>query len=177
MCCVCLCSAEAEFSLAEERAVRAAVGGTHPDVAPYRYLRSAYACAVWDGPLTSLSLSAGSCLLTGSACLQLWCDAQSSAETEAAAPQRSWRCVWQCKSVFVHHITLSLSEHTSGSSSVLCLKGIVHFEIKMWYLSAYPKGIQDVGVFFSSVDPILMFLGQTVLVCQSYNGRYRSLSL
>ncbi len=56
-------------------------------------------------------------------------------------------------------------------------KGIVHFEIKIWYLSAYPKGIQDVGVFFSSVDPILMFLGQTVLVCQSYNGRYRSLSL
>ncbi len=28
------------------------------------------------------------------------------------------------------------------------IKGIVHFEIKMWYLSAYPKGIQDVGVFF-----------------------------
>ncbi len=56
-------------------------------------------------------------------------------------------------------------------------KGIVHFEIKIWYLSAYPKGIQDVGVFFSPVDPILMFLGQTVLVCQSYNGRYRSLSL
>ncbi len=53
---------------------------------------------------------------------------------------------------------------------------IVHFEIKIWYLSAYPKGIQDVGVFsfFSSVDPILMFLGQTVLVCQSYNGRYLS---
>ncbi len=58
-----------------------------------------------------------------------------------------------------------------------CIKGIVHFEIKIWYLSAYPKGIQDVGVFFSSVDPILIFLGQTVLVCQSYNGRYRSLSL
>ncbi len=57
------------------------------------------------------------------------------------------------------------------------IKGIVHFEMKIWYLSAYPKGIQDVGVFFSSVDPILMFLGQTVLVCQSYNGRYRSLSL
>ncbi len=57
------------------------------------------------------------------------------------------------------------------------IKGIVHFEIKIWYVSAYPKGIQDVGVFFSSVDPILMFLGQTVLVCQSYNGRYRSLSL
>ncbi len=56
-------------------------------------------------------------------------------------------------------------------------KGIVHFEIKIWYLSAYPKGIQDVSVFFSSVDPILMFLGQTVLVCQSYNGRYRCPSL
>ncbi len=53
----------------------------------------------------------------------------------------------------------------------LALKGIVHFEIKIWYLSAYPKDIQDVGVFFSSVDPIFIFLGQTVLVCQSYNGR------
>ncbi len=63
------------------------------------------------------------------------------------------------------------------SIHLIVFKGIVHFEIKMWYLSAYPKGIQDVGVFFSSVDPILMFLGQTVLVCQSYNGRYRSLSL
>ncbi len=64
------------------------------------------------------------------------------------------------------------------TDSINCsIKGIVHFEIKIWYLSAYPKGIQDVGVFFSSVDPILMFLGQTVLVCQSYNGRYRSLSL
>ncbi len=61
--------------------------------------------------------------------------------------------------------------------SISIIKGIVHFEMKIWYLSAYPKGIQDVGVFFSSVDPILMFLGQTVLVCQSYNGRYRSLSL
>ncbi len=51
----------------------------------------------------------------------------------------------------------------------LTLKGIVHFEIKIWYLLAYPKGIQDVGVFFffSSVDPILIFLGQTVLVYQS----------
>ncbi len=65
----------------------------------------------------------------------------------------------------------------SDESNLSYIKGIVHFEIKMWYLSAYPKGIQDVGVFFSSVDPILMFLGQTVLVCQSYNGRYRSLSL
>ncbi len=59
----------------------------------------------------------------------------------------------------------------------VAIKGIVHFEIKIWYLSAYPKCIQDVGVFFSSVDPILMFLGQTVLVCQSYNGRYRCPSL
>ncbi len=32
--------------------------------------------------------------------------------------------------------------------SDLGLKGIVHFEIKIWYVSAYPKGIQDVGVFF-----------------------------
>ncbi len=69
------------------------------------------------------------------------------------------------------------SDHNITAEVYDVIKGIVHFEIKMWYLSAYPKGIQDVGVFFSSVDPILMFLGQTVLVCQSYNGRYRSLSL
>ncbi len=75
---------------------------------------------------------------------------------------------------------ISVSNNKKAMKTVrICsaLKGIVHFEIKIWYLSAYPKGIQDVGVFFSSVDPILMFLGQTVLVCQSYNGRYRSLSL
>ncbi len=70
------------------------------------------------------------------------------------------------------------SPDLSPIENIWCIiKGIVHFEIKIWYLSAYPKVIQDVGVFFSSVDPILMFLGQTVLVCQSYNGRYRSLSL
>ena len=49
-------------------------------------------------------------------------------------------------------------------------KGIVHFEIKFWYVLAYLKGIQDVGVFFSAVVSILIFLGQTVLVCQSYNA-------
>ncbi len=74
-------------------------------------------------------------------------------------------------------ITKPLSIKTIWNRELSDLKGIVHFEIKIWYVSAYPKGIQDVGVFFSSVDPILMFLGQTVLVCQSYNGRYRSLSL
>ncbi len=82
-------------------------------------------------------------------------------------------------------ISIGKEFHSVGSNEEKALspinlkrvKGIVHFEIKMWYLSAYPKDAQDVGVFFSSVDPILMFLGQTVLVCQSYNGRYRSLSL
>jgi len=32
------------------------------------------------------------------------------------------------------------------------------------------QGIQDVGVFVSTVFSILIFLGQTVLVCQSFNG-------
>jgi len=50
------------------------------------------------------------------------------------------------------------------------LKGIVHFEMIFWYVLAYVKGIQDVGVFVSTVFSILIFLGQTVLVCQSYNG-------
>jgi len=50
------------------------------------------------------------------------------------------------------------------------LKGIVHFEINFWYVLAYLKGNQDVGVFVSAVFSILIFLGQTVLVRQSYNG-------
>jgi len=49
-------------------------------------------------------------------------------------------------------------------------KGIVHFEINVCYVLAYLKGIQDVGVFVSAVVSILKFLGQTVLVCQSYNA-------
>ncbi len=92
-------------------------------------------------------------------------------------------CNGQKMETMVRHFNTAFQTNTclgvyEWSSLVYCLfKGIVHFEIKIWYLSAYPKGIQDVCVFFSSVDPILMFLGQTVLVCQSYNGRYRSLSL
>jgi len=50
------------------------------------------------------------------------------------------------------------------------LKGIVHFEIHFWYVLAYLKGIRDVGVFVSAVVSNLIFLGQTVLVCQSYNA-------
>jgi len=50
----------------------------------------------------------------------------------------------------------------------MLVKGIVHFEIDFWYVLAYLKGIQDVGVFVSTVFSILIILGQTVLVCQSY---------
>jgi len=50
------------------------------------------------------------------------------------------------------------------------LKGIVPFEMIFWYVLAYLKGIQDVGVFVSAEVPMLIFLGQTVLVCQSCNG-------
>jgi len=48
-------------------------------------------------------------------------------------------------------------------------KGIVHFEINFWYVLAYLKRIQDVGVYVSTEFSILIFLGQTVVVCQSYN--------
>jgi len=47
------------------------------------------------------------------------------------------------------------------------LKGIDHFGINFWYVLAYLKGIQVAGVFVSTVVSILIFLGQTVLVCQS----------
>jgi len=58
--------------------------------------------------------------------------------------------------------------HTWNLSSEF--KGIVHFEINFGYVLGYLKGIQDVGVFVSTVVSILIFFGQTVLVCQSYNG-------
>jgi len=35
------------------------------------------------------------------------------------------------------------------------VKGIVHFVIHFWYVLAYLKGIQDVGVFVSAVFSIL----------------------
>jgi len=51
-----------------------------------------------------------------------------------------------------------------GKEFILYLvKGIVHFEILFWYVLAYRKGIQDVGVFVSTVVSILIFLGQTFL--------------
>ncbi len=66
-----------------------------------------------------------------------------------------WRAVmWPCLSLSLSHTHTHTHTHTRAQAAI---KGIVHFEIKIWYLSAYPKGIQDVGVFFSSVDPILMF--------------------
>jgi len=49
-------------------------------------------------------------------------------------------------------------------------KGIVHFEINFWYVLAYLKGIQDVAVFVSTVFSVLIFLGETIHVCPSYNG-------
>jgi len=52
----------------------------------------------------------------------------------------------------------------------LTLKGIVHFEINFLYVLAYLKGIQDVGVFVSTVFSILIFFSQTVVVYQSYTG-------
>jgi len=50
------------------------------------------------------------------------------------------------------------------------IKGIIHFEINFWHVLSYLKGIQDVGVFVSTVVSIFIFLGQAVLVCQSYNA-------
>jgi len=49
-------------------------------------------------------------------------------------------------------------------------KEIVYFEISFRYILSYLEGIQDVGVFVSTVFSIWIFLGQIVLVCQLYNG-------
>jgi len=50
------------------------------------------------------------------------------------------------------------------------------FSLKLIFdVLAYLKGIQDVGVFVSTVFRILLFLGQTVVVCQSEVGIYGDL--
>jgi len=46
------------------------------------------------------------------------------------------------------------------------VKGMVRFEIHFWFVLADLKGIQDVFTVFS----ILIFFGQTVVVCQLYNA-------
>jgi len=50
--------------------------------------------------------------------------------------------------------------------------GKLKFEI-IFDVLVYLKGIQDVGVFVSTFS-ILIFLGQTVLVCQSYGSPWAS---
>jgi len=67
------------------------------------------------------------------------------------------------------HVWFFLTKY-KNKTKVLGLKGIVHFEMNFWYVLAYLMGIQDVGVFVSTVFSILIFLGQTILVFQSYNG-------
>ncbi len=62
-----------------------------------------------------------------------------------------------------------LFRFVKGLTNFCWFKGIVHPKMKMWCLSAYPKGIQDVGDFVSSVEHKQRFLTQTVAVCQSYN--------
>jgi len=42
-------------------------------------------------------------------------------------------------------------------SLVSTIKGIVHFEMNLWYALSYLKCIQDVGVFVSTVVSILIF--------------------
>jgi len=69
----------------------------------------------------------------------------------------------------ITHIGKTL-QYSAISYFVLGIKGIVHFEINFWNVLAYLKGIQDVGVFVSTVFLILIFFGRTFVVCQSYNG-------
>jgi len=63
-----------------------------------------------------------------------------------------------------------LGKQGDYSFSLQSIQGIVHFEIIFLYVLAYLKGVQDVGVFVSTAFLIWTFFGQTVVVCQSYNG-------
>lgn len=86
----------------------------------------------------------GSCLLTGSVCVQLWCDVCFSTHTEdeAAAELHSWRCVWQCRSAApTHFIKFSPDGEffaTAGQDDCL---------VKVWYSTR--KWQTDVTKLFS----------------------------
>jgi len=66
---------------------------------------------------------------------------------------------------FCYALPFDLCTVTFINMLVTSFKGIVHFEINFWYVLAYIKGIQDVGVFVSTAFSILTFFGQTVVVC------------
>ncbi|XP_077096514.1 dmX-like protein 1 isoform X2 [Siphateles boraxobius] len=89
----------------------------------------------------------GTCLLTGSACLQLWCNVCLSADPddEAGGPQRSWRSIWQCKSAAsTHFIKFSPDGEffaTAGQDDCL---------VKVWYSSS--KWQADVTKLFTPLD-------------------------
>jgi len=69
----------------------------------------------------------------------------------------------------MNNYTRTNKEHNINNL-VTIINGIVHFEINFWYVLAYLKGIQDVGVFVYTVVSILTFFSQTVVVYQSYTG-------
>jgi len=67
----------------------------------------------------------------------------------------------------VHKIVIFFTPFSSNLKSTMKwieVKGMVHFEINFWYVLAYLKAIQDVGVFVSTVFSILMFFSQIVVV-------------
>jgi len=68
------------------------------------------------------------------------------------------------KSVQLSLLWKPVSASSKKNNCCILLKGIFHFEINVWYVLSYLKGIQDVGVLVSA---FFIFLGQTVLVCQS----------
>ncbi len=69
--------------------------------------------------------------------------------------------------------------NTRGVLLIINLKGIVHPNILIWCLSAYPQGIQDVDDLdqgIQDVDDLVFFsrtqtniFTQIIAVCQSYN--------
>ncbi|XP_067270720.1 dmX-like protein 1 [Pseudorasbora parva] len=84
----------------------------------------------------------GTCLLTGSSCLQLWCNVHLSTDPD---PQRSWRSLWQCKSAApTHFIKFSPDGEffaTAGQDDCL---------VKVWYSTS--KWQADVTKLFTPLD-------------------------
>jgi len=50
-------------------------------------------------------------------------------------------------------------------------KGIVHFEINFWYVLAYLKGIQDIGVFVSTVVALALCGGPHIPALYDWQTR------
>jgi len=61
------------------------------------------------------------------------------------------QAIWKWNAIVDCQVKEKPTEFRANLSTNMWFKGIVHFEMNFWYVLAYLKGIQDVGVFVSAI--------------------------